>query len=161
MPAEHAVLVPIILGAGLVFSVLTEVRDIGHRVRGRHWLDRRAEVHGHATARAVLHGPDAPSRPGTQPGLRARAAYVLTMVVFGTLTVWVGRGSWGNFVGWTWWAKRISWIFAGSLAFTVAFATITLVAATITWRWPRPPTWTIPWLARTPLGQEDRRPPSP
>lgn len=151
MPVEGVVLVPVVLGGGLLLSALTEGRDVVRRLRGRHWLDRRGTMHGHGTAETVVHGV-APALAGP-PGLRARSVYVAVAVVFGGLTLSTARGSWGNFVGWTWWARGISWVLVASLAATAGFAAVTVVAVAVAVRWPDPPAWTVPWLARTALAR--------
>jgi hypothetical protein len=147
---DQAVLVPVVLGAGLLFSLATLARDLVHRARGHRWLDRRRFIEGRATASLVRGGLREARRD--QTGLRARWVYRLIAAAFGGFAVYVVRGSWGNFVGWTWWAEGISWLFCVMLAAGFAFGALGATALALALRWDQPPTWTRAVLVRTPMG---------
>jgi hypothetical protein len=148
--AEQAVLVPVVLGAGLLFSLATLARDIVHRLRGHRWLDRRRLVEGRTSAALVIGGP--PSARATASGVRTRWAYAFTAVVFLGLAAYTLRGSWGNFVGWTWWARGITWLFCIMVVIGAVFGVVGATALALLLHWPEPPTWTRPLLVRTPIG---------
>jgi hypothetical protein len=150
MAGDQAVLVPVVLGAGLFFSLATLARDLVHRARGHRWLDRRRLIEGRASAALVLHGPDPASSERT--GVRRRGTYLAVATVCLGLSIYTVRGSWGNFVGWTWWAEGISWLFCLMLAAGAGFGAGALVSLSLAVRPTRPPNWTRPLLARSPLG---------
>ena len=150
MNGEQAVLVPVVLGAGLLFSLATLARDLVHRLRGHRWLDRHRLIEGRTSAALVLGGTR--SARTTRWGLRTRPTYAATAIVFLGLATYTVRGSWGNFVGWTWWAEGITWLFCLMLAFGSGFAIVGVTALVLLLRWPQPPTWTRPFLVRTPIG---------
>jgi hypothetical protein len=151
--ADQAVLVPAVLGAGLLFSIATLVRDLAHRVRGRRWLDRRALIEGSASAVLVVADPGTARR--CQAGLRSRLAYAVIAVGFVGLALYAAVGSWGNFAGWTWWAEGIAWLYCVMLAVSAGFTAIGIVAAALAVRRTDLPTWVRPVLVHTPLGRAD------
>ena len=48
--ADLAVIVPTVLGLGLLFTLATLLRDAYHRARGPGWMSRRCGVDGRASA---------------------------------------------------------------------------------------------------------------
>jgi len=150
MAGDQAVLVPVVLGAGLLFSLATLARDVVHRARGHHWLDRRRLIEGRVSAALVLHGPN-PAR-SVPTGIRRRVTYLVVATVCLGFSAYIVRGSWGNFVGWTWWAEGISWLFCAMLAAGAGFGAVAVAALTLAVRPDSPPNWTRPLLARSPLG---------
>jgi hypothetical protein len=150
MAGDQAILVPVVLGAGLLFSLATLARDVVHRARGRRWLDRRRLIEGRASAALVLDGPG--SARSVPAGIRRRGTYLVVAILCLGFSIYTVRGSWGNFVGWTWWAEGISWLFCVMLAAGAGFGAVALASLALAARPGRPPNWTRPLLARSPLG---------
>lgn len=157
MNTEVGVIVPTVLGLGIVFSLASYVRDLVHRLRGPGWMSRRCGHQGLAAARGVL-GPD-PSRD--LAGLRSRRSLLVTAAACGALSVYLLVGSWGNYIGWTGWSESIAWLWVCMLAaagVAAAFATTSVAAARARSRRQASGPLTSAVLARTVLGAVPDRP---
>jgi hypothetical protein len=150
MRVDQSIFVPAILGIGLLFSLATLARDSVHRLRGRGWMSRRTVLQGRASGLIAALGVDAAMVD--RYGRRRRATYAVIGLVFILLALYLLAGSYGNYVGWTGWVESIGWIWFAYLVFIGAFAVLGSAAAAVALRWRRPPSWTRPFLARTPLG---------
>jgi len=157
--ADLAVIVPTVLGLGLLFTLATLVRDAYHRARGPGWMSRRCGVDGRASAlwAAGRLGP-AGSVGEDLEGRRGRSAYRAWGIALCALSGYLLLGSFGNFIGWTFWAENVSWLWLVFLAFTAVFGFLGVAALTLAIRWDRAPDWVRPVLARTPLGRIPDRP---
>lgn len=157
MNVEVSVIVPTVLGLGIVFSVASYVRDLAHRLRGPGWMSRRCGHQGLAAARAVL-GPE-PSRD--LAGLRSVRSSLVTAIACGALSVYLLVGSWGNYIGWTGWSESIAWLWvcmltAAGVAATFSATGLAAARARARRRAPGPSTSAV--LARTVLGAVPDRP---
>ena len=160
-PPVLGVIVPTVLGLGVLFSLATVVRDAVRAVRGPGWTARRCGLQGRAAAIAAVGRPGGLIPPGTAPdlaGRRPRRAYALWGSGFAALSVYLLVGSWGNYIGWTGWVESIAWIWVVFLFAIAGFATVGAAALAVALRWDDPPPWTAPVLARTPLGLAPHRP---
>ena len=146
---DTAVIVPAILGVGLIFSAGAVVHDAISRVRGRRWLERNATLAGRATGSATVEGMEAAVRD--RSGLRRRSAYVCWGASALGLGVYVAIGAAGNFVGLTQWSEGVAWAFAVLLAFAAAFGVLGVASLAIAARFQRPPPWARRLANRTPL----------
>jgi hypothetical protein len=157
--ADLAVIVPTVLGLGLLFTLGTLLRDAYHRVRGPGWMGRRCGVDGRASALGAAGrlGP-AGSVGQDLHGRRGRRAYRAWGLALCALSGYLVLGSFGNFIGWTFWAENVSWLWLAILAFAAVFGFVGVAALTLASRWDRAPAWIRPVLARTPLGRIPDRP---
>ena len=151
MSAVLGVIVPTVLGVGVLLSVGVLLRDAWERLHGPGWMSRRCTQQGRAAARRAAGCP-----PGTERreamGLRRPVTYLLGAVLLFTLAAWLAVGSWGNYFGWRRWLESIAWIW---LVFLLA-ATLSVtggIACLLAARRSEPPAWVFPLLARTPLGR--------
>lgn len=146
---DVAVLVPAILGVGLIFSAGSVIHDAVARVHGRRWLERHATLEGRASGLAALEGLERAIRD--QSSLRRRRAYAIWGVCALGLAAYVAIGSLGNFVGLTPWSEGVAWVFVTLLSFAAGFATIGVAILSIAARPERPPPWARRLANRTPL----------
>ncbi len=141
------VFVPAVMGAGLVFSVATLLRDVVSR-GSRGLRDRRARLRGEVLAARVVHG----DRADISRAAGAATRRVLTFVglVSCALGLYVAIGATGNFLRAEGYLSDIAWLWGASVTVSIAaiaFGAVCLVAAAR----PSPPAWVWPTLLRTPL----------
>jgi hypothetical protein len=148
---DVAVIVPAVLGVGLLFSLGALTRDIIHRFYGRRALDRRAIHDGHAVALVARQGDDAARTDHT--GFRPRWVYGVVGLAGMAMSIYLLLGSWGNFHGLTQWAKDVAWVFALFVTASGFFAAIGVTSLSVFVRFRRPPAWTKPLVAHTPLSR--------
>jgi hypothetical protein len=146
---DLGVIVPTVLGAGLLVSIAVYLRDLAHRWRGEHPLHRRHLIEGRATARMTAAGTAAARRD--QRTLRPRWVYALAAVVLLGLAVYLVPGSYGNFAGWTSWAHDIGWLWVVFIVASMVFGWVGAAALAVAVRWQQPPAWARRALAATPL----------
>ena len=122
-------------------------------------MSRRCGVDGRASAlwAAGRLGP-AGSVGRTSEGRRGTSAYRAWGIALCALSGYLVLGSFGNFIGWTFWAENVSWLWLAFLAFAAVFGFLGVAALTLAARWDRAPAWIRPVLARTPLGRIPDRP---
>ncbi|MEZ5220534.1 MAG: alkaline phosphatase D family protein [Ilumatobacteraceae bacterium] len=140
------VFVPAIMGVGLVFWLVGEVRDLA-RASIDASRDKQARLAGHAVARAVV-GPDLSDRP-EQRGLRSRPVYALLAITLVGGAVYVAVGSVANYVRPDGYVADIAWLLALALVVSAATLVLGVVAAITFVAWPSPPSWTTGWLSRS------------
>jgi hypothetical protein len=146
------IFVPAIMGAGVLVSLVTLLRDAAHG-RRRSGRDRRTALQAAGVAFFVRTGgaPDG----ALQAGLRPRFHYALLALSAGGLAFY---GAWGATKNYTAPAYRFgsddAWIYALLLAGVAALVAVAGVSATVLVRWPDAPRPLRALLARTPLGQE-------
>lgn len=140
------VFVPAIMGVGLVFWLVGEVRDLA-RASIDASRDKQARLAGHAVARAVV-GPDLSDRP-EQRGLRSRPVFALLAITLVGGAIYVAVGSIANYVRPDGYVADIAWLLVLALVVSAATLVLGLVAATTFVTWPSPPTWTTRWLSRS------------
>ncbi|MFQ1002379.1 alkaline phosphatase D family protein [Modestobacter sp. SSW1-42] len=145
------IFVPAIMGAGVLVSAFTLLRDALHG-RQRRGRDRRSTLEARAAASFVATGaaPDA----ALLAGLRPRVHYVLLALSTGALAVYGARGATKNYAQPTGlFGGEVGWLYATLLLAALAVAAVAVVSAVLAVRWPAPPRAVRPLLARTPLGQ--------
>ena len=145
-PFRLQVFVPAIMSAGLLFSLLTLVRDVfaGRRGPGSH---RRAAV---AASAVVADVRRAVPSPGEQ-GLRPRRFYLLAAIGAGAAAAYVGPGALLNYAHDDGYVSDIAWLLGTSLLVAILAAGAAAVAATAWLRWPAPPAWARRAISTTPL----------
>lgn len=150
------IFVPAIVGAGILVSAFTLVRDAlqGRAHRGR---DRRTALQAVGAASFVRSAAD----PGAAAaaGLRPRVHYVLLALSAGALAVYGARGATKNY---TQAAGRLgsgdAWMYTLLLLGSTVIAATAVASLVVAVRHPGVPRPARVLLVRTPLG---RRPPSP
>lgn len=144
---NRAVFVPAIMSAGLLFSVVTLLRDLvgrsGHRGRLR-----RAEAVANAVVADAL-GTDA--RPEAV-GMRPRNFYLIVAVAALGAMAYLVPGAILNYAAEGGYVADIAWLLGLSLVAALVLGFVGGVAATTWVRWPSPPWWVRPVLQRSPLG---------
>jgi hypothetical protein len=146
-----AVIVPTVLGIGLLLSLAVLARDAFERIRGPGWMSRRCGRQGVAAA-ATAMGVEPSRLPPSEAGLRSRTWYSTVGVALVVLAVYLTVGSWGNYAGWRDWLESIAWILSGFLAAAGAAGVLGVAALLVALRGVRHPAWVRPLLDRTPLG---------
>lgn len=152
---QTAVLVPALLGVGVLFTVAHNAVQ-GARARRRH--HRRAQIEGRASAALVVSGErEAAAEPS---GLRSRFTYLLLGAACLGFGIYLAIGAWANFFGATWWSENIAWIAVLLQTMSLAFGITGVHLLAIGVRYRSPPVWTRPIIARSNIGRNprDRRP---
>ena len=160
-PPPLAVIVPTVLGLGLLFTAVTLLRDAYRALRGPGWMSRRCGIQGRRAAVAAVGRPAGTAPPGTAPdlvGRRARTNTALWGAALCALALYLLAGSWGNYIGWTFWAESIAWFWVTFIAAAAGFGGVGITALVLAARWDDPPAWTTALLTRTPLGRVPDRP---
>ena len=150
------IFVPAIMGAGVLVSMFTLVRDALHG-RRRSGRDRRTALHARATAHFVrtAEPPDA----ALPAGLRHPLHYALLTLSAGGLAIYGARGATKNYTqAEGLFGAGVAWMYAVLLLVAGGLVVVSTTSAITVGTWPTPPRWQRPLLARTPLGQ---RPPGP
>ena len=142
------VFVPAIMGAGLVFSIATLLRDVVS-TGSRTSQARRARLRGRMVARCVID-PDEPTLH-TAADLERRPMFVVVALLAGTFGVYVLIGSSGNFFQRGRYVSNIAWVWGGSLVVAAAAFTIAAICLVVVVRYPNLPAWVWPLLIPTPL----------
>ncbi|HEX9260141.1 MAG TPA: hypothetical protein VF855_11435 [Acidimicrobiales bacterium] len=147
------VVVPIVLGAGLLFSLVTMLRDVIHQLRGDRSLVRHGALRGQLAALVASEG--LPAARTDRVGFRSKRfhlAWGLGVLVFG---VYLMRGATLNYSDDTGWAARIAWIWVAFVVVGVAFVVVGL-ALLLSRPGACPPPWARSVLYRTPLTKVPR-----
>lgn len=135
-----SVFVPAIMGVGLLFWLVGEVRDL-FRSFGDSARDKRARLVGESVARSLPWPVTAPPPPSAR-GLRSRPVSALLSVVFLAGGVYVAIGSIANYARPGGYLGDIAWLLALALTVSLALIVLGVVAAATAFWWPQPPTWT-------------------
>jgi len=144
------IFVPAIMSVGLVFWLLTIVRDL-FRWRSLEALTRRATNAGRGTA-WVVRGDTTPPDPA-HLGFRHRRAYLFTSAALTALAAYIFVGSLLNYLRDDGYVEGVGWLLAAAVPVAMAFLVAGLAAgATYLW-WPRPARWVRAIHARTPLSR--------
>jgi membrane-associated phospholipid phosphatase len=145
------IFVPAIMGAGLLVSAVTLLRDALHG-RRRTGRDRRTALQSAAVA-SFVRGGGAPDQ-ALAAGLRPRFHYLLLALSAGGLAFYGAFGATKNYTAPAYrFGSHDAWIYAFLLAGVAALAAVAAVAVTVLVSWPATPRSLRPLLARTPLGQ--------
>ncbi|WP_436498237.1 alkaline phosphatase D family protein [Actinokineospora sp. HUAS TT18] len=149
------IFVPAIMGAGILVSLLTLLRDALHG-KGGPGRARRIELEARATARHTLTGD--PAGSALVAGLRPRVGYLLAALSCGGFAVYVVIGATANYLRRGGYVADIAWLWALSLSVAAALGGVAVVCAVAFARWPEAARWELPMLAHSPLGQSPAKP---
>ncbi len=142
------VFVPAIMGAGMVFSVATLLRDVVS-TGSRTSQARRASLRGRMVAECVIE-PDRPAL-ATAADLERRSMFVLIGLLAMTFGTYVLIGASGNFFQRGRYVSNIAWLWGGSLVVAAAAFAVATTCLIVVLRYPSPPAWVWPILIPTPL----------
>lgn len=149
---ERHIFVPAIMGAGLLFSIATVIRDVLRSRQGRVFgLDRRLDITGRASAHHVLTGE--PPEAGLHSAVRPRLFYLLTGATALGVATYIGIGATANYFRSYGYVPGIAWLWMVSLLLTVTLARIGWVSLRIYRTWPVPAAGAYRLIVNTPLGR--------
>jgi hypothetical protein len=143
------VIVPAVMGVGLLLSLLTLARDHVGRLRGHQARARRVRTYAHAAAVAALEGTDAARRDVTP--LRGRTHTAATAVLVLAFAVYLVPGATWNFFNPVNLMRGIAWLWALTLSVVVVTGAVGLTLAAAALRWSDLPAAARPLLLRTSL----------
>ena len=147
---RFGIFVPAIMSAGLVFSIITLLRDAVHGRRHRH-RERRIEIAAAATAGHVTTG--APATTALEQVMRPRSAYLLTALSCIGASAYVVIGAVGNYGRPNGYVSDIAWLLALSIMTGFLLLWLGVGAGLLYARYPDTPAWATELLISTPLGQ--------
>ncbi|HSP01972.1 MAG TPA: alkaline phosphatase D family protein [Acidimicrobiales bacterium] len=147
---RFGIFVPAIMSAGLLFSIVTLLRDAVHGRRHRH-RDRRVEIAAAATAGHVTTGASATA--ALEQVLRPRSAYLLTALTCIGAAMYVVIGAVGNYGRDNGYVSDIAWLLALSVITGFLLLWLGIGAGLLYARYPDTPAWATELLISTPLGQ--------
>lgn len=147
---RFSIFVPALMSAGLLFSIVTLLRDAARARRHRH-SDRRVQIAAVATAEHVLSGR--PASAALAQALRPRITYLITSLSCLAIATYVTVGAVGNYGRPGGYLSDIAWLLAVSLVSSLLLLWIAVGAGMIFARFPRTPAWATELILSTPLGQ--------
>lgn len=145
--SETMVFVPAIMSAGLLFSIVTLVRDAA-RWGGTRARERRSTIEAHAVVNDVLGNPHPPP---SETGVLSRSTYLATATMMVAGAAYISIGSTANFLRDGGYVTDISWLLAVSLMLAALLGFLGGVSLIVFLRWPDPPAWTLGPLRGAPL----------
>lgn len=149
---DRHLFVPAIMGAGLLFSIATVVRDTLHSRQGRApGLDRRLDIAGRATAHHVATGE--PPSSGLRPAVRPRVFYLLTGTAALGVAAYVVTGSSYNYLRAAGYVAGVAWLWGAAVVLGTMLTLMGLLSLGMFARWPAPSRAAIRMLIHTPLGR--------
>lgn len=151
---RFGIFVPAIMSAGLLFSVVTLLRDALHSRRHRH-RDRRLHIAAAAIADHVATGREASA--SLDQALRPRIAYLVTSLTCLFVAVYVVIGAIGNYGKPGGYVSDIAWLLALSLLSGLLLLWLAVGSGLLFARFPETPAWAAELLLSTPLGQAPER----
>ncbi len=141
------VFVPAIMSVGLIFSLVTLMRDLFHWT-GARARDRRADI----AAGAVVGTTMGDREPNPDDlGMLTRPTYLITAVVLTAGAAYVAIGSTANFMRDQGYVRDIGWLLALSLGLSMVLGFLGGVSLAVFRSWPNPPSWTYGSLRTAPL----------
>jgi membrane-associated phospholipid phosphatase len=147
---RFGIFVPAIMSAGLLFSIVTLLRDAVHGRRHRH-RDRQVQIAAAATAGHVTTGASATA--ALEQVLRPRSAYLLTALTCIGAAAYVVIGAVGNYSRENGYVSDIAWLLALSVITGFLLLWLGVGAGLLYARYPDTPAWATELLISTPLGQ--------
>ena len=151
--ASFFVFVPAIMSVGLVFSVITLIRD-AFRWTGTRARERRTVIEARTVVNELLGEPEhEPSRSG----LLSRSAYVFAGLCFIGIALYVAIGSTANFLRPDGYVHDIGWLLAVGWGLSTLFAYLGVVSISVARTWPNPPAWASRPLRTAPLSINPNR----
>jgi hypothetical protein len=151
---RFGIFVPAIMSAGLLFSIVTLLRDAAHGRRHRH-RERRVDIAASAVAGHVVTG--APPTTAMARVLRPRSAYLVTAFSCLGAAAYVVIGTLGNYAQPRGYVSDIAWLLAMSLVTAMLLLWLGVGAGALYARYPDTPAWATELLLSTPLGQAPDR----
>lgn len=142
------VFVPAIMGAGLVFSVATLLRDV-LSTGSRTAQARRARLRGRMVAQCVVE-PDSPSL-AEAADLERRPMFALTALICTVFGAFVLVDASANFFRDGRDISNIAWVWGGLLVVVLAVLGFAGTCVVVIVQYPTPPSWAWPILLPTPL----------
>ncbi len=141
------VFVPAIMSVGLLFSLITILRDLFRWVGGRA-RDRRTAIEAAAVTNVVLghHDPEP-----TELGMLSRRTYLVVSIVLAGAAAYIAIGSTANFLRDGGYVRDIAWLLAVSLVLSGLFGYLAGVTTVVFRSWPAPPPWVWGPLRAAPL----------
>lgn len=152
LTVERSVFVPAVMGAGLVFSIATILRDV-FSLSSRAATARRSRIRGRLVADGVVR----PDRSGLREavGLAPRPAIAIIGLIAAAFSVYVAIGTTANFLRPGGYVSDIAWLWGASLVVVVASAYVAVACLLVAGRSVGISTWAWPVLLATPM--VDRR----
>ncbi|MGH1491471.1 MAG: alkaline phosphatase D family protein [Acidimicrobiales bacterium] len=141
------VFVPAIMSVGVIFSIVTLMRDLFHWTGGRA-RDRRAEIAAGSVVGSIL-GETEPNPDDI--GILTRPTYLITAILLVGGAAYVAIGSAANFMRDQGYVRDIGWLLAVSLGLSLVLGFLGGVSLAVFRSWPNPPPWTYGSLRRAPL----------
>jgi membrane-associated phospholipid phosphatase len=146
---RFGIFVPAIMSAGLLFSLVTVLRDAVHGRRRRN-RRRRVDVAAAAVAGHVVTG--APATTVLERVLRPRSAYLVTALTCLGVAASVVIGALGAYARPGGYVSHTAWLLALSLVTGTLMLWLGLGAGLLFARYPDTPAWATELLISTPLG---------
>lgn len=134
------IFVPAIMGVGLLFWLLGELRDLVQSLSDVS-RNKRARLVGDSITRS-MPWPSVRSATPNEQGLRSRPVYVLLAVLLVSAGIYVAVGSVLNYARPNGYLSDIAWLLSLALLVSVALTVLGIVAGVTALRWPDPPRWT-------------------
>ena len=149
---ERHLFVPAIMGAGLLFSIATVVRDVLHSRQGRApGLDRRLDIAGRASAHHVATGE--PPASGLRTAAWPRVFYLLTGMTALGVAAYVVIGSSYNYLREAGYVAGVAWLWGAAMVLGTLLTVIGLLSLKMFVSWPTPSRGVVRLLVNTPLGR--------
>ncbi len=160
-PDRYHVFVPAIMSVGLLFSLVTVVRDL-FKLRSRRAHRRRVILTASDVASTAVTGERRALR-GIDVGLLPRRSYLWWAIALLAAATYVAIGSAANYLRDGGRVSDIAWLLAVSMVCSAALGALALVTATTYVRWPEVRPLPRQVLRTTPLtelpGEDSDRPP--
>lgn len=145
---QPMVFVPAIMGAGLVFSVATIMRDLLSR-GSRTMQVRRARIRGRLVAESVTDPTHADLVRAARPV--GRAGFAAVGVLAAGFSVYILIGATGNFLRHGGYVNRDAWLWGANLVVAAAASVLAAACFAVVARPHDPPPWVWSPLVLTPL----------
>jgi membrane-associated phospholipid phosphatase len=141
------VFVPAIMSVGLVFSIISLLRDL-FRWSGGRARERRTRMEAGAVLSELLGQPEpAPD----DLGILSRPAYLISALALTGGAAYIAIGSTANFLREQGYVRDIGWLLAVSLVLALVLGFLGGVSLAVYRSWPHPPAWTLGPLRTAPL----------
>lgn len=134
-----SVFVPVIMGAGLLFWITSELRDLLHSV-DESSRDKRARLAGRSLVDR-LPGQPAVVRPPECRGMRSRPIYLLWFLVLVGGAAYISIGSAANYARTDGYVSNIAWLLALAALVSLAMLVLGAVSGATFLTFPDPPRW--------------------
>ncbi|MCC6433637.1 MAG: alkaline phosphatase D family protein [Acidimicrobiales bacterium] len=133
-----SIFVPAVMSVGLLFWLLSQLRDVAHSRRRRNRI-KQARLAARTIAAELTAADADPVPPPGELGLHERVVYLLGGAVLWATAVYVAVGSVANYVRPGGYVADIAWLLALSLAVALGSAVLGTASLSIATRYPRVP----------------------